>query len=182
MGDLSRDFVTNFVHGQLKRSIRVLLEAECLSAAVVLIYSGMDTMAWIGMPAGQRGVTRTDFIRWAGRYVRFPCREQLTGEDLYGARCAMVHQYGAESAISRQGKCRLVGYMNDSIPEIRFQPAVDPDLVLVSVKGLAEAFFRSVDTFLIDVFADKNKASVAETRIEKIVHEFSVGEGTEDVK
>jgi len=174
MPDLSSDFVTNFVHHQLKRSIRILLEAECYSPAVVLTYSGMDTMAWIGMPAGQETVTRSDFINWASRYIRFPCREQLTGEDLYGARCAMVHQYGAESDVSRKGKCRLVSYMDYSIPEVRFQPSIDPNLVLVSVKALAEAFFKGVDSFLVDTFANKEKAAVAESRIQRITHEVSV--------
>ena len=127
-------------------------------------------------------VTRTDFVRWAGRYIRFPCKEQLTGEDLYGARCAMVHQYGAESDMSRGGKAGIIGYMDNSVPEIRFQPGVDPGMVLVSVSGLAEAFFTGVDSFLIDIFADPRRASVAEKRIESIVHEFPVGEVLEDGK
>ena len=182
MADLSRDFVTNFVHGQLKRSIRVLLDAGCLSSAAVLVYSGIDTMAWIGMPAQQTSVSRADFIAWAGRYIRFPCKEQLSGEDLYGARCGMVHQYGAESEISRRGKCRLIGYMDASVPEVRFAPAVEPDLVLVSVPGLAEAFFRGIDTFLVDVFSDKVRALIAEARIEKITHEFLVDASTGDDK
>jgi hypothetical protein len=92
MAELISNFTTNFVENQLKRSIQVLLEAECLSSAVVLIYAGMDTMAWIGMPVGQQRVTRGDFVRWSAQYIRFPCSEQLTGEDLYGARCGTCQQ------------------------------------------------------------------------------------------
>jgi len=86
----------------------------------------------------------------------------------------MVHQYGAESDVSRKGKCRLVSYMDYSIPEVRFQPSIDPNLVLVSVKALAEAFFKGVDSFLVDTFANKEKAAVAESRIQRITHEVSV--------
>ena len=174
MSDLTRDFGTNFVLLQLKRSIRVLLEAQCWTATVVLVYSGMDTMAWLGMPAGQEQVTRRDFIDWATRYVRFPCQEQLTGEDLYGARCGMVHQYGAESDMSRRGRCRLVVYSDECVPEVQFQPSINADLVLVSVPALADSFFKGVDRFLVDIFADKSKASAVEARILKITHEYRI--------
>ena len=84
--------------------------------------------------------------------------------------------------MSRDGKARIIGYMDKSVPEIRFQPRVDPGMVLVSVSGLAEAFFKGVDSFLVDIFADRGRASVAERRIESIVHEFPVGEALEDGK
>jgi hypothetical protein len=151
MSDLSTDFVTSVIHRQMKAAIRLLVEAKCWSSAAVLIYSGMDTMAWLSMPTGQAGVTRSAFIRWAEHYISFPCKEQLSGEDLYGARCAMVHQYGVESNLSRQGQCRMVGYMNKAIPEVRFQPDVHQTLVLVSVPALAEAFFAGVDRWLLAI-------------------------------
>jgi hypothetical protein len=182
MPDLTRDFGTNFVLLQLKRSIRVLLEAQCWTATVVLVYSGMDTMAWLGMPAEQEQVTRRDFIDWTTRYVRFRCQEQLTGEDLYGARCGMVHQYGAESDISRRGRCRLVGYLNECVPEVQFQPSINPNFVLVSVPALADSFFKGVDRFLVDLFADKSKASVAEARVQKITHEYPIDHRSMDVR
>lgn len=47
-----------------------------------------------------------------------------------------------------------LGYMSKSVPEVRFNPNVTSDLVLVSVPALAEAFFAGVDKFLVHVFAD----------------------------
>jgi hypothetical protein len=169
MTDLSRDPIINAVHNGIKRGIRVALENDCLGSAVILILSGIDAMAYIAMPASQDDVTRSDFVRWAEQYVKFPCREQLTGLDLYGARCAMLHNYGTASELSRKGKCRQVGYMDKSVPEVRFNPVVSNGLVLVSVPALADAFFAGVDKFLVDLFADKKKASVAEQRLKKLV-------------
>lgn len=125
-------------------------------------------MAYLAMPASQDDVTRTDFVRWADQYIKFPCTEQLTGLDLYGARCAMLHNYGIASDLSRKGKCRQVGYMNKSVPEVRFNPEVSK-LVLVAVPALADAFFSGVDKFLIDLFADRNKAPIAEERLKNLV-------------
>lgn len=85
MTDLSKDPLINAVHNGIKRGIRVALENDCLGSAVILILSGIDAMAYIAMSASQDDVTRGDFVRWAEKYITFPCSEQLTGLDLYGA-------------------------------------------------------------------------------------------------
>ena len=167
--DLSRDPIINAVHNGIKQGIRTMLEHDCLGSAVILILSGIDAMAYIAMPAKQDDVTRRDFVRWVEQYIKLPCSEQLTGLDLYGARCAMLHNYGVASDLSRKGKCRQVGYMDKSVPEVRFNPNVSKDLVLVSVPALADAFFSGVDKFLVDLFADRNKAPIAELRLKNLV-------------
>ena len=170
MSDLSSDSIINTVHSGIKRGIRVALENDCLGSGVFLILCGVDAMAYLEMPASQDDVTRGDFVRWAERYIKFPCKEQLTGLDLYGARCAMLHNYSTASHLSGKGKCRQVGYMDKSVPEVCFVPNVSKDLVLVSVPALADAFFSGVDKFLVDLFANKNKAPIAEQRLKKLVH------------
>ncbi|TMA11717.1 MAG: hypothetical protein E6J89_06980 [Deltaproteobacteria bacterium] len=169
MHDLGKDPIINAVHNGIKRGIRVALEHDCLGSAVILILCGVDAMAYLDMPASQHDATRNDFVRWAEQYIKFPCNEQLTGLDLYGARCAMLHNYGTASDLSRKGKCRQVGYMDESVPEVRFDPNVSKDLVLVSVPALADAFFSGVDKFLVDLFAVKKKAPIAEQRLKKLV-------------
>lgn len=92
MADLSRDPIINAIHNGIKRGIRGALENDCLESAVILlILCGIDAMAYLAMPASQEDVTRSDFVRWVERYSKFPCKEQLTGLDLYGARCSMLH-------------------------------------------------------------------------------------------
>src|ERR1035438_9510843 len=102
MPDLTRDPIINVVHTGIKNPIRLLLDNECLSAAVILIYSGIDAMAFLNMPAQQTDVTGGDFVRWVDRYVHFPCQEQVSGLDLYGARCSVLHAHGARSNLSRR--------------------------------------------------------------------------------
>ncbi len=169
MAELSKDPIINAIHNGIKTGIRVTLENNCLGSAVILILSGIDAMAYLEMPAGRDDVTRSDFVRWVERYIKFPCDEQLTGLDLYGARCAMLHNYGTASDLSRKGKCRQVIYMDKSVPEIRYNPKVSQDVVLVSVPALADAFFSGVDKFLIDLFADQIKAPIAEHRLKKLI-------------
>jgi len=171
---MERDPITRAIYGGIKRGIQVAVENNCLGSAVILILSGIDSMAFLNMPASQTDVTKTDFIEWADRYIKFPCKEKLTGADLYGARCAMLHSYGVVSKMARDGKCRIVGYMSESVPEIRYNPSVNGNLVLVSVPALAESFYNGIDQFLVDLFSDKDKAKVAESRLKWFVQEIPV--------
>lgn len=172
MTDLSEDPIINAVHNGIKRGIRVTLDNDCLGSAVILILCGIDAMAYLDMPDGQNKVKRSDFVKWAERYIKFPCQEQLTGLDLYGARCAMLHNYGIVSDLSLKGKCRQIGYMSKSFPEVRFAPNVSKEVVFVSVPALADVFFSGVDIFLVDLFADEKRASIGEQRIKELVQAF----------
>jgi hypothetical protein len=172
MADLTRDPIVNVVYNGIKRPIGLLLDSECFPAAVTLIYSGMDAMAFLSMPSKQNDVTGGDFIQWTERYIHFPCKEQLSGLDLYGARCSVLHAHGIKSRLSRQGKCRMVGYADYMVPEVYYRPKVSTELVMVSIRGLAEAFFSGVDAFLIDLFSDSVKAALAEERLTWMHHTF----------
>jgi hypothetical protein len=175
MTTFKNDPITNSIYDGIKRGIKVSLENHCYGSAVKLILSGMDTMAYLNMPATQQDVEKKDFIIWVERYIRFPCKEHLTGLDLYGARCAMLHTYGVRSKLSKEGKCRMVGYMNKGIPEIRTKP--NSDLVMVSITALADAFFKGIDEFLIDLFSNKEKAAIAEERLKELIQEYLYKKG-----
>jgi hypothetical protein len=177
MTDLTRDPVVNGINNGIRRGIEVAVANECYGSAVVLIYSGIDSMAYLAMPVNQTDIGRKDYIEWVDRYIRFPCKEQLTGADLYGARCAMLHSYSVYSKMSREGRCRLVGYMDRAVPEVMYNPAVDKELVLVSIPALADAFSHGVDEFLIDAFSDRFRAPIVEARVNKLVLSLPVSEG-----
>ncbi len=166
------DPVSSAIYDGVKRGINVCLENRCFGSAVILTYSGIDTMANLTMPQNQTDVGRDDFVNWCETYIRFPGQQQLTGLELYGARCAMLHTYGVDSRLSREGRCRKIGYMSRSVPEIRYAPSVDPDFVLVSIEALATAFFAGIDRFLVDLFADPDRAPTAEQRLQQLVVAF----------
>ena len=171
----SKDPIVNVVYEGIKRGIRVALDNQCYGSAVILILSGMDTMAYLGMLQSQQDVRREDFVNWAKRYMQFPCAEQLSGDDLYGARCGILHSYSSVSRRSRQGRCRQIGYMDQSVPEVRYAPHVSRELVLVSLPALAEAFLGGLDRFLVDLFSDTKRAPVAERRFKRLVHTIPYG-------
>ena len=170
MVDLSRDPLVNVVQRGIKEEIRLLLSHDKLRGALLLTLSGVDTMGYLVMDKSKEDVSRSDFITWADRYISFPCKEQVTGLELYGARCAALHNYGTESQLSREGRCRQILWMSKATPEVAYNPAINPGLVVVSIPALAEAFFAGVDRFLVDIYSDSDRAKRAEERFRKIMH------------
>jgi hypothetical protein len=170
MTDLRSDPIINVIHGGIKQPIRLLLDNECYPAAVTLIYAGIDTMAFLAMPAKQTDVTRDDFVKWSERYVHFPCQEQISGLDLYGARCSVLHAHSATSKLSREGNCRMILYGDHMVPEVVYKPGIHGGVVMVSIRGLVEAFFSGIDKFLVDLFADRERASIADHRFQNMLH------------
>jgi hypothetical protein len=166
----SSDPLINAIHQGIKRGIDVTVDNECWGSAVILIYSAMDTMAFLGMPADQNDVTRDDFVTWADRYIHFPCKEQISGLEFYGARCATLHTYGSESRISREGRVRQIGYFDHGLPEVRADASISTELVLVSVTALRQSVFTGIDRYLVDLFSDATRRDVAERRLQKIMN------------
>jgi hypothetical protein len=76
--------------------------------------------------------------------------------------------------MSREGKCRVLGYMDISVPPIRYNPNVSKEVVLVSLAGLRDALFDAIDRFLVDLFKDRSSkiSTVAEKRLNTVIHEY----------
>ena len=186
--NLSRDSVINVIENGFKRDITVLLENKCFRGALVLIYSTIDAIAFSSSPKGK--ADRYDYINWCERYLRIigidenkePYR--LSGIDLYGARCSIVHTYGhmLESDLSKQGKCCIIGYMNGRVKQnpASLNSGQGNLFVMVSEYDLSDALFRGINDFLIDLYSNKelnkDRIYVFENKIKQYIHELKISD------
>jgi hypothetical protein len=153
------------IYDGIKRSIKLCLDNDCFAAALTLIYSGIDTMAALGMPETQEDVKPRDYVAWCEGFLKIPGNVPVTGIEWYAARCAVLHTHGVQSKLSRQGKARKIGYMDKAIPEVVCRPEIDPTFIMVSIDALAQAFFDGIDKSLIYMFADSARRAIAEKRL-----------------
>lgn len=171
--DFSSDPLINAVYQGIKRGIQVTYDNQCVGSCVILIYCGMDAMTFLSMPANQSDARGQDFVVWAAQYViphlKYGTNE-ITGEELYSARCAMVHTYTMESAKTRQG-VRVMGYQFDGgLPIVS-----DSSAILIRVDYLREAFYSGINKFLMEEFADSGKRPILETRLRKLMNTIPYG-------
>jgi len=172
MVDFSKDKITNIINQGIKQGIRVTFDNHCYGSCVILIYSAIDAMAFLSMPQGRNRVQRDDFVNWCDRYMKFNCDHSPSGLELYSARCAMLHTYGVKSGLTQNNRARMVGYMDLSVPAVRFDASVSKELVIVSIHALREVLFVGIDQFLIDVFSDQSRVPVFEKRLDELAMVF----------
>ena len=78
--------------------------AGATMAAVTLCYVCIDTMAFLSMPESQDNTTKTDFIGWVDAHLKSHPNQhyEYRGVDVYAARCAVLHTWGAEADAHRK--------------------------------------------------------------------------------
>jgi len=190
--NLSEDHIINVIDNGFKRDITVLLENKCYRGALILIYSTIDAITFSSSPKVK--TDRHDFINWCETYLRIIGINErkeaykLSGIDLYGARCSMVHTYGhmLESDLSKQGKCCIIGYMDGRVkqnpPTLKTSLISGQEnlLVMVSVFDLSDALFKGINDFLIDLYGNKDKNKdrihVFENKVKQYIHTLKISD------
>ncbi len=163
MAEPQNDLLVAVIEDAIKKPIRLLLSAQHYPAATILTYSGMDTMAFLNMPASKTDVMRSDFIAWAEKYMKLSGADPPTGADLYGSRCSMLHG-GAPSRFTREGRGRPVLHFAG----VRGLGEQERAPLTISVEALITAFFEGADRFLLDLSRDSTKAEIANRRLEQL--------------
>ena len=110
--NIAKDPIINAIYNEIKRGIQITLDNKCLGSALILICSGVDIMANLSRPVGAREARDSDFVRWAEKYMKVVKEGGITGEELYSARCAIIHTYGVESRRTRKGTARKIAFIH----------------------------------------------------------------------
>lgn len=166
--DALRNALINGIVGELHH----VHQAGYLRATIILVYCGIDALAYLSMPQNQERVRQEDFVAWVDRYLVFRDGLRLPGIEVYAARCAMVHTYTAEAGLHRAGRVRRkIGYMDEALPEIQASADVQ-NLVLVSVRGLVDALCGGVQTFLRELVQDEPRRRTVARRLETMMQEL----------
>ena len=156
------------------------LRVSCLFQRLTLIYSGIDILGNLGRPKGQERRGRHDFIAWADRYMVGPKQLQVTGLELYAARCGVLHNLGAESNLSNSRSVRPVLYAwggrdataaNELL--IRLS-TIRPELaaVVVRIEDIANAFIEGIVAFGREIASDSDWEIEVTVRAYKIFSHY----------
>jgi hypothetical protein len=169
--DFSRDPINNAIYGKqgIKRAIDIVFEGGCLGAGLILIFAAIDAMGNLARPDGKDQNDGDDFKQWVSRYLRLSGDIDVTPDDLWGARNAVLHTYGAYSRDVLSGKAKVIGWVDRCRPPVRYAPGVDPDMLMVSVSAFKDAFSAGVDKFLTDVFSDPDLKCRVEPRLPELL-------------
>jgi hypothetical protein len=139
-------------------TINELLDKRRMFPALILLYAGIDIFgSWL-RPRGRHESSSTDFKAWSDQYLLKGSALQVTADDLWGARCGLLHAATAASRSSRAGQAREICHIRVPQDFARFAQQelqkAGQNKVIVDADALFNAFTNGVMRFIQDITKD----------------------------
>ena len=145
-------------------------ECDIATASVAMAYICIDTLANLARPISKKRVTRVDFIEWVDMYLKAHPEQpyQYRGKDVYAARCAFLHTYGAEADLHEEDSdTKMFGYHNGG--KHQYNQDINRGLVIIGTKSLINDVIIAVDSFLENCQHDVLLKNRVESRLTKVM-------------
>ncbi len=167
-----RDELQGFVT-QLLTAIKLCMEQGLQQAALILMYSTMDIAGSLASDNPKAHVS-VRFTRWVAQYVTTTGSNlQCTPDDLYGARCGLLHAFTPDSDRSKHGRARRILIAWGSGPIALLHALIDAKSgraqteVAVHANELFEQLAVGLARFICDVDADPDLAKGVYEKVRK---------------
>lgn len=154
----------------LVQEIQICEKAGATSAAVAMAFICVDTMAYLSLPAGRETQTRADFISWVDSYLKGHQDQpyQYRGIDVYGARCAVLHTFGADADFhDRNPDAKKFGYHDGG--KHAYDPTVNGGLVIIGTASFLSDVISAVQSFMEVCLQDRDLRERVERRLPKVM-------------
>ncbi len=152
-------------------AIEGCLKTRLATPGLLLLYAGIDIMAWLNRPESHPDVRRSDFIGWADKYLLPGTGLACSAIDLYAARCSLLHSYTAESRLTREGDAKQIFYAWGVGRAEDLQGLIDyvgtHSAVAVHIEHLFDAFRLGVERFKEALSNDPDQANLVYKRADK---------------
>jgi len=153
---------------ELLTAIEACVRSRLLLPGLLLIYAGIDIMAWLNSPRSHSDAERSDFIEWTNMYLLPGAELACNAIELYAARCSLLHSYTAESRLSREGRARQVFYAwgtgrVEDLQELIHYVGTH-SAVAVHISELFDAFCIAVERFKQALSSDPEQANLVHER------------------
>ncbi|WP_122386807.1 hypothetical protein [Pseudomonas syringae group genomosp. 7] len=142
-----------------KNSQKLLIENKYFGQALILMYSTMDSLGLLLSTPDQKYATGKTFKAWAGAYFLPHANPELdvTANDLWGARCGVLHTFTAEFNEEQLKGTRQVQYYSGSsshpLGQAMAKAAKEIDgggkHVMISLEDLFACFYRALSASVV---------------------------------
>jgi hypothetical protein len=156
-----------------------LYNLKLFSHQLVIIFSAIDTFGLLDAPSNQTSATGSSFKEWAKKYIIPHQGITFTEEDLWGARCGILHTHTSDSDLAKKGKAKILVYITgDYTSDIAKQRAADiiampgGNHLPVHFDNIYQAFIASFAPFILDLKAKCTSDVAIEARLRNIIHTF----------
>jgi hypothetical protein len=150
-------------------------ENNITTASIAMCYICIDALANLSRPVEKAKATRKDFIDWVNTYLTAHPDQpyKYRGKDIYAARCALLHNFGAEAELHEDNLDAMKFSYHDGGKHY-FDPEVDPRLVLIGAKSFTNDVIISIEKFMGACGANPDLMGLVESRLDKVFNKVPV--------
>jgi hypothetical protein len=157
----------------MQKAALCLLENNFRLAALMLIFTTIDQMAWVSLP-GDEDVKGKDFMAWVSTYMlgrNTTGLEAVTAGDFWGARCGLLHTATAESSSLRKGVAsKKIAY---SYGAINAESLVS-EWTFVRIEDLVGSLLAGILWFKEYLDADDERSRIANDKVARMLLDHPV--------
>ena len=172
MNSVSKDPIYNAIYSGIRRDIDIAIKNNCRRSAIILIYAGIDAMAYLARPISQEYNTSQDFKDWVTSYLHIEGKTIITPDEWWAARNGIIHTYTPFSKTHEDSNIRVLQYITHFPFPIAYDAIDNPKMVLVNILSMRDAFFTGIDKFLMDSFSNPSKKQLIEERLAELLLEI----------
>ncbi|WP_313499325.1 hypothetical protein [Stutzerimonas nitrititolerans] len=152
-----QNFYDNYL--QVLQAITHCEENNLLTPALVMLYSAIDSVSWLACTTTKE--SGKAFKAWVTDWMLKDPRIQCTAEELYAARCGLVHTLTPTSSLTQRG-IRKVAYSWGTASNRRLEELIDSvgantELVPVHLSDLIQVFRTGMADYLEYVAEDPQR-------------------------
>lgn len=160
--------------GEFVAAIDSCITTDKWEPTIALVFVTIDSMAWLERSPTRSDVTRTDFIDWVERHMIPDSHLPCTADELYSARCGMLHSITADSRRQREDRAniRKVYFVRarageaDAVDALLTVQFAEPRLpVYVNVDHLVASLKRALEGFSSHLNDDEPKWRLVASRV-----------------
>jgi hypothetical protein len=168
---LVRAELDQIIHGErgMLRGIDACLKQQCLVSAVTLIFAMLDALA--ALTRSQQAVETSGaiFKDWIKRYSGLESGLKCSADDLWGARCGVLHLHSPISRLSNQGKVKEIYYQWRHGPPAGASLELPEGSIVVNVDDLHRLALDAVESFNKAVEGDKKLNDLVEHHLGRLL-------------
>ena len=149
-------------YDEIIKSIKICKDKEYRESVLILMYATIDALSWLDS-LEQEIINRNvkdDFINFCEKYIIKELSQNITGEDLYNGRCAIVHTLSAKSRNNIRNGFRYICYANNNkaVDEgNKILEKFQENATCVNLIELLSALVKAKTNFFSDIRKDNEK-------------------------
>lgn len=137
-----------------KTEVRGLYDKRALMPCLMLLYSFIDILSWLRYENKYKEVGKR-YIKFVKSYLLPNSRLKCTPEDIYSARCGILHQYSSESDRVKAGSAKKIYYITYEKEKSKEKKhAIIPDdqnIIIIHIEDIIHAFEKSIEKLKKDL-------------------------------